>query len=60
MDLELLAWGDGTIRLAFWDSMEGKDRIFILADDGQAYVEEDDGSRTRVDLVTELRGTALA
>lgn len=58
MDLELLVLSDGTIRLAFWDSVEGKDRIFILGD-GRAYVEieQPDGSETRelVDLVGELR-----
>jgi hypothetical protein len=60
MQAELLIWGDGTIRLSFWDSLKGEDRIFILGDDGQAYVEEDDGSRSRVDLVVELREMASA
>lgn len=66
--MELGTWGDGTIRLAFWDSMHGDDRIFILNEDGtvgqHTYVyesEDDEEGRevvTPVDLVAKLRELA--
>jgi len=56
MELELLLWGDETIRLSFWDSLEGKDRVFLLGGDGLAYIEGDDGTLELVNLVNELRG----
>jgi hypothetical protein len=59
-NMELCAWGDGTIRLAYWDTSEGKDRIFILGEDGRTYVEDDDDNRTPVDMIAELRTMALA
>ena len=55
MQLELLKWGDGSIRLTFWDTMHGKDVVFILDEDGSAYVEQEDETRTAVDLALELR-----
>ena len=57
--MELSAWGDGTIRLSFWDSEHGHDRIYILGEDGQTYTEDDDDKRTPVDMITELRALAL-
>jgi len=68
MRAELLQWGDGTIRLAFWDSESGNDQIFILDADGKVYRSgfEDDGTplgtetRTLVDFVAELRKLAGA
>ena len=59
-NLELSSWGDGTIRLSFWDGDHGNDRIFILGEDGRAYVEDDDDNRTPVDMIAELRAMALA
>jgi hypothetical protein len=59
MEFELLKWGDGTIRLAFWDSDEGKDRIFVLGEDGLAYIQNDETEeRTQINLVQELRKMA--
>ena len=54
-NLELSAWGDGTIRLSFWDSDHGLDQIYILGDDGQAYTEDEKDERTPVDLIAALR-----
>jgi len=56
MELELMKWGDGTTRLAYWDSIHGADRIFVLSEDGTA-TEDCDGDTERhsVDLVAELR-----
>lgn len=34
--LELGTWADGTVRLVFWDSLEAKDRVFVLSADGTA------------------------
>jgi hypothetical protein len=36
MELELSDWGDGSVRLTFWDSMHGDDRVFVLLEDGTA------------------------
>lgn len=36
MKLELSEWGDGTIRLSFWDLLHGDDIHFILNLDGSA------------------------
>lgn len=58
MNLELTTWGDGTTRLAYWDTISGADRIFILGDDGQAYEEDDDEQRRPVELVAVLRAMA--
>lgn len=62
MRCELLAWGDGTIRLSFWDSLHGSVRDFILGEDGRAYIEieQSDGTEIRepVDLIAELRKMA--
>jgi len=58
MELELLEWGDGTIRLSSWDSMHGDDVIFILNEDGTAYRSYYDGEEERqepVNLVIALR-----
>lgn len=60
MELELLTWGDGTIRLSFWDSLHGQDRIFILEADGRAYEADEADTRTSVDLVLELRKMAMS
>jgi hypothetical protein len=58
-NLELSAWGDGTVRLSFWDSDEGKDRIWVLRQGQLCQVslgfDENDVEQFReVDLVTEL------
>lgn len=58
IQLELGLWGDGTMCLAFWDAMHGKDRIFILREDGTASRSSWDGDfqqLTSVNLVIELR-----
>lgn len=60
MDFELLAWGDGTIRLTYWNYKDGQDICFILGDDGKAYTEDEDDNRTGVDLITRLREIAIA
>jgi len=52
-NLELMEWGDGTVRLAYWDSLHGEDESFILHD-GEAYVEDEKGFRVSVNLVDEL------
>lgn len=69
-NIELLKWGDGTIRLAFWDSLHGDDAIFVLWKNGQAfrseveYASPDDEvgmhHMTPVNLVRELYSLALA
>lgn len=33
---ELSQWGDGTTRLAYWDSLTGKDTVIVLNNDGTA------------------------
>lgn len=68
--MELLKWGDGTIRLSFWDAVSGNDAIFVLGEGGQAWRAEteyespaDLAGKERLiecDLVQELRGLALA
>lgn len=61
MELELLKWGDGTIRLAWWDSLEGHDRIFVLREDGTAAESdhsEEEEHLTPIDLVAVLRQMA--
>lgn len=60
MDLELLARRDGTIHLSYWDLDRGKDRIFILLADGQAFEEVEDDVNTPVNLAAELHKMALA
>lgn len=57
-NMELLEWGDGTTRLAYWDSEHGLDQIFILGEDGTAYTEADDDIRTAIDFVAALRALA--
>lgn len=62
--MELGVWGDGTIRLAFWDSKNGDDRIFILNADGTASQSSGDDEAgeevvTPVDLVAKLRELAM-
>ena len=62
-NMELLRWGDGTIRLSFWDVSRGEDRIFVLREDGLASLVSaiaDDGSETlvAVNLVLALRRLA--
>lgn len=61
MDFELLAWGDGTIRLTYWNAETGDDIVIVLGSDGQAYLVtdiRDDGTEARqgIDLVPYLRG----
>ncbi len=36
INLELMAWGDGTIRLVHWDHENGDDTVLILSSDGSA------------------------
>lgn len=63
-NMELLKRGDGTIRLAFWDSLHGADAVFVLQASGQAWraeeAEEDGEAWLPVSLVQELRALALA
>lgn len=33
-NLELARWGDGSVRIAFWDSMHGEDVIIEITPDG--------------------------
>lgn len=58
MKLEMLQQTNGTVRLMYWDGLEGKDRIFVLDGDGKAYIEEDDDGLTSCDLIAELREMA--
>lgn len=53
-----MSWGDGTVRLTFWNSLHGEDESFILDKDGQAYVEDEKGFRVSVNLVYKLRKLA--
>jgi hypothetical protein len=60
--LELSTWGDGTVRLAFWDSLHGHDEVFRLNEDGTAdrstgFIDEDSDEESwmRVDLSSSLR-----
>ena len=39
-NLELSKWGDGTIRLTYWDSLHGEDVSYILNDDDKVYIED--------------------
>lgn len=59
MELELMQWGDETIRLSYEDRESGKDRVFILNADGTAHeaTQNEDGTETlrKVDLIDELR-----
>ena len=61
-NLELMVWGDGTIRLTYWDSMHGNDRIYVLGRTGLAFCSSHDGDAetlTVIDnLVLELRELA--
>ncbi len=59
MDLELLEWGDGTIRLSFWDSSVGADRHFILDQNGSAKEKDDQDVCQPINLVIELRKMLL-
>lgn len=64
MEFELFQWGDGTIRLSFEDRIEGKDRHFILLEDGtvEEATENESGEETRapVNLAIELRNMLAA
>jgi hypothetical protein len=59
VELELMQWGDGTIRLSYEDWKSGKDRVFILNADGTAHesTQNEDGTETlrEVNLIDELR-----
>lgn len=62
---ELCEWGDGTIRLTYWDSLTAQDIVYVLNDDGTVersewvYNGDDDESghevMTRVNLSLALR-----
>jgi hypothetical protein len=54
MNLELLEWGDNTIRLTYWDSFHGKDIIFILAESGQVFRVEVIGSDEKLTLIDDF------
>jgi len=61
-NMDLSVWGAGEIKLAFWDSEHGEDRIFALTHDGMALEEVTEGdneTKRSVDLVQELRALAL-
>ena len=50
-----MKWGDGEIRLAFWDSLHGEDIIYILSERGDAFLELEEGELLeQVNLVEEL------
>ena len=59
MDLELMLWDDGTVRLAYWDFEHGADRVFVLGNDGKAreasQADNDEEVLIETDLVRELR-----
>jgi hypothetical protein len=59
VELELLVWGDGTTRLTYEDYMEGKDRVFLLDANGNAFETQsnadDTETLTPVNLVLILR-----
>ena len=57
-NLELMTWGDGTIRLTFWDSLHGDDKSYVLGD-GFVYLSNESGTMTPIDLAVELRKLAL-
>lgn len=63
IDLELGQWGDGSIRLAYWDHLEGKDRIFVLLGDGTAReatsMDENNEELIAIDLIATLRAMAM-
>ena len=52
-NMDLGVWGDGTVCLAYWDALHGRDIIYMLHDDGSVTV---DGKT--VDFVSELRKLA--
>ena len=71
LDFELGKWGNGTVRLAHWDSIYGEDIVIELLPDGKARlceweetVEGSDDPDTLVevyrdiDLIEYLRGIA--
>lgn len=53
-NMELAKWGDGTIRLAFWDRRHGEDRIFELCPNGRSLEDGKD-----IDLVKQLRNICM-
>ena len=59
MELELIQWGDGTIRLCYEAYRNGKDRVFVLGADGTAqeatYGDDEQEVRTPINLVAVLR-----
>jgi len=52
-NLELMKWGDESIHLTFWDSVNGDDVCFVLTKTG-AYIEDDADKQTPCDLTAEL------
>ncbi len=62
-NMELSSWGNGRVKLAFWDYLSGNDRIFSLEPDGTVFEEsmkDDDETRTVVNLVAVLRKIAIS
>ena len=62
-NMELMKWGDGTIRLTFWDNVHGDDIMIVLNEDGtaqQSVAMHEDGREdfAPVDLVATLRKMA--
>ena len=60
MELELARWGDDLIRITYWNSLTGEDRIFRLNTDGtvdeDVFVDEDNEMTTsNVNLCVKLR-----
>jgi hypothetical protein len=55
VDLDLCTWGDGGIRLVFWDYLQGQDQVFVLHADGTATQETEGETETSVNLVLALR-----
>lgn len=62
MELELLQWADGTVRLSYEDRIHGNDVHFVLGEDGRAFLAKVQPDETEtlepVDLVLELRKMA--
>ena len=54
IDLELSEWGDGTTRLSFWDSLHGRDKHFVLREDGRVFEAQPNGPDDEIMVLTSL------
>ena len=59
MELELARWGDDLIRITYWNSMTGEDRVFLLNTDGtvdeEIFMNENTRTPVSVNLCEKLR-----